>query len=54
MFAHSTKADLTLHDSVKARAVFLREDPQRARVANTTQLAVMAVEVQGSFPPAKH
>ena len=54
VFSHPTKADVTLHDTVKATAVSLREDPQRARVVNATQLAVLAVEMQGSLPPAKH
>ena len=54
VFSHPTKADVALHDTVKATAVSLREDPQRARVVNATQLAVLAVEMQGSLPPAKH
>lgn len=53
VFSHPTNADLTLHDSVKATAVVLHKDAQNSRVANATQLAVMAVEMQGSVPPAK-
>jgi len=49
-FSFPTRADRTLHDAVRAAATFVREHgEQLAPGANTTQLAVMAIEVHDAF-----
>lgn len=52
-FSFPTAADRIQHDAVRAAAVFLDENrstlPQGAVPANTTQLAVLAVEVHDAF-----
>jgi hypothetical protein len=52
-FATPTAADRALHDALRAAAAFLGDHPERTPdgvpPANATELAVVAVEIHGSF-----
>jgi uncharacterized protein len=49
-FSFSTRSDRTQYDAVRAAATFLRDHgDQLPPVANTTQLAIMAIDVHGAF-----